>query len=170
LARLLRFDLEGRAPLFRAPQPRALPRPIAGNVFPQVGSFDTQGRSGEETKVAAELRKIWAAPALRVSVTAVRVPVVRGHSLAAWLRFSKPITPGRARGLLGRSLNLDLLQDPDYPTPLDTAGRLPVRAGRLRQGVDKRELAMWVVSDNLLKGAALNSVQIAEYILGKGWL
>ncbi|MCX5796769.1 MAG: aspartate-semialdehyde dehydrogenase [Elusimicrobia bacterium] len=170
LSRLLDFAPDGRAPLFCAPRPRALPRAIAGNVFPQVGSFDAAGRSGEENKVAAELSKVWGAPGLRVSVTAVRVPVVRGHALAAWLGFSRPLSPARARRLLARAPGLELSDEGDYPTPLDTAGRAPVRAGRLRAGVDSKELALWVVSDNLLKGAALNSVQIAELLLRRAWL
>jgi aspartate-semialdehyde dehydrogenase len=170
LSKRLDFAADGRAPLFRAPRPRALPRAIAGNVFPQVGRFDAAGRSGEENKVAAELRKVWGAPRLRVSVTAVRVPVVRGHALAAWLRLARPLSPAGARRLLARAPGLELSPEGDYPTPLDTAGRAPVRAGRLRAGVDSKELALWVVSDNLLKGAALNSVQIAELLLRRGWL
>jgi aspartate-semialdehyde dehydrogenase len=170
LARSLDFASDGRAPLLRAPKPHALPRAIAGNVIPQVGGFDPAGCSGEENKVAAELRKVWGAPGLRVSVTAVRVPVVRGHALAAWLGFSRPLSPARARRLLERAPGLDLSRPGDYPTPLDTAGRAPVRVGRLRAGTDNKELALWVVSDNLLKGAALNSVQIAEILLRRGWL
>jgi aspartate-semialdehyde dehydrogenase len=170
LSRRLDFAPDGRAPLFRAPRPRALPRAIACNVVPQVGRFDAAGRSGEENKVAAELRKVWGAPGLRVSVTAVRVPVVRGHALAAWLSFARPLSPARARRLLARAPGLELSPEGDYPTPLDMAGRAPVRAGRLRAGVDAKELALWVVSDNLLKGAALNSVQIAELLLRRAWL
>ena len=170
LSRRLDFTSDGRAPIFCSPRPRALPRAIAGNVFPQVGRFDAAGYSGEENKVAAELRKVWGAPGLRVSVTAVRVPVVRGHALAAWLSFARPLSPARARRLLARAPGLELCEGGGYPTPLDTAGRAPVRAGRLRAGVDAKELALWVVSDNLLKGAALNSVQIAELLLRRGWL
>ncbi len=100
----------------------------------------------------------------------MRVPVVRGHSLAAWLSFARPLPPARARRLLARAPGLVLCREGDYPTPLDTAGDAPVRAGRLRAGAHARELALWVVSDNLLKGAALNSVQIAERLLRQGWL
>jgi aspartate-semialdehyde dehydrogenase len=170
LAQRLDFAADGRAPLFSAPKAKALPRAIAGNVIPQVGGFDADGCSGEENKVAAELRKVWGAPGLRVSVTAVRVPVVRGHALAVWLGFSQPLSAARARSLLARAPGLELSRPGDYPTPLETAGRAAVRAGRLRAGVDSKELALWVVSDNLLKGAALNSVQIAEILLRRGWL
>lgn len=170
LSRRLDFAPDGRAPLLRAPRASALPRAIAGNVIPQVGGFDPAGYSGEENKVAAELRKVWGAPGLRVSVTAVRVPVVRGHALAAWLGFSRPLSAARARRILARAPGLELLPEGDYPTPLDTAGGAAVRAGRLRAGTDSKELALWVVSDNLLKGAALNSVQIAELLLRRAWL
>ena len=159
-----------RAPLPGRQAAHALPRQIAGNVFPQVGSFDRDGHSGEETKVCAELRKVWNAPALNVSVTAVRVPVVRGHSLAAWMRFRRPLPPAAARRILARAPGVRLSPPQDYPTPLDCAGTSPVHVGRVRRGIDDRELALWVVSDNLLKGAALNSVQIAERILRNGWL
>lgn len=161
---------DGQAPCPKAPTARALPRSAALNVFPQVGRFDDHGRSGEEVKVAAELRKLWAAPALQVSVTAVRVPVVRGHSLAAWLTLKRPTSPAQARRLLERAPGVTLMKEGDYPTPQTAAGRWPVYAGRLRRGVDVSELALWVVSDNLLKGAALNSVQIAEELLRRRWL
>jgi len=166
----LGFGSDGRAPVGRVPRHRALPRAIAGNVFPQVGRFDADGHSGEELKVAAELRKIWGAPSLRVSVTAVRVPVVRGHALSAWLNLARPLPVPQARRLLARAPGVELHAGQDYPTPLDTAGLWPVHVGRVRKGVDARELALWVVSDNLLKGAALNSVQVAELLLRRGWL
>lgn len=148
-----------------------LPRSIAFNVFPQVGSFDSEGDSGEELKVRAELRKIWSAPGIKVSATAVRVPVMRGHSIALWLETSKPLSPSRARALLRHAPGVRLWKSPGYPTPADAALTPPVHVGRIRRsGAADRELAMWVVSDNLLKGAALNSVHIAEFLLEKGWL
>jgi aspartate-semialdehyde dehydrogenase len=148
----------------------ALPRAIAMNVIPQVGGFNKAGNSGEEEKVAAELRKIWNAPALKVSVTAVRVPVVRGHSLSAWLTLERPLTPSQAAVLLAKAPGLTLSRNDDYPTPLSAAGEGGVFAGRLRRGAAPDELCLWIVSDNLLKGAALNSVEIAEYLLAKRWL
>lgn len=147
-----------------------LPRPIAFNVFPQVGRFDEKGVSTEENKVAAELKKVWNAPLLSVSVTAVRVPVVRGHCLSVWLGFKSPLNPRRAHRLLRKAPGLKLARDGDYPTARSAAGRWPVYAGRLRQGVDGKELCLWVACDNLLKGAALNSLQIAETLLKKRWL
>lgn len=159
-----------RAALVPSRPHSALPRPIAFNVIPQVGGINSHGDSSEELKVAAELKKIWGAPKLRVSVTAVRVPVIRGHSLAAWLTFAKPLSPARARGLMAKTDGLVLSQPNDYPTPLSAAGRGPVYAGRVRAGAVAKELCLWIVSDNLLKGAALNSVQIAELLVKKGWL
>jgi aspartate-semialdehyde dehydrogenase len=161
---------DGRAPVLPAPAHRALPAAIAGNVIPQVGGFDAQGFSSEENKVAAELKKIWGAPRLAVSVTAVRVPVSRGHSLAAWLTLRKTASPAQARALLSRAPGLELSADGRYPTPLSCAGKSPVYAGRVRRGALPNELCLWIVSDNLLKGAALNSVQIAEALLKRGWL
>lgn len=160
----------GLAPLMPGQPHAALPRAIAMNVIPQVGGFDKNGNSGEEEKVAAELRKIWNAPALKVSVTAVRVPVVRGHSLSAWLTLKRPLTPGQASGLLAKAPGLSLSRNGDYPTPLSCAGEGGIFAGRLRRGTGPDELCLWIVSDNLLKGAALNSVEIAEYLLAKRWL
>jgi aspartate-semialdehyde dehydrogenase len=161
----------GMLPALPPVRARALPRAIACNVFPQVGSFDGRGESGEEVKVRRELRKIWGAPRLEVAVTAVRVPVVRGHSLAVWLTTERPIAPEAARALLRRAPGVRLWEGDRYPTPRDVAGTDPVHVGRIRRsGIGDRELALWVVSDNLLIGAALNSIRIAEMLVEKGWL
>lgn len=154
----------------RAGQAKALPRRIAMNLFPQVGSFDAEGHSSEENKVVRELRKIWSLPRLPISVTAVRVPVVRGHSLSFWIETEKPLSPEQARRILQKAPGVRLWPEGSYPTPLDTAGSWPVHVGRVRQGTGKNELCLWVVSDNLLKGAALNSIQIGEALLKRGWL
>jgi len=163
-----------RADLFaeklRGLRAKTLPRAIAFNVVPQVGSFAADGYSGEEMKVAAELRKVLAAPKLPVSVTAVRVPTLRGHALAAWLRFKKPLSPARARAILKKAPGVVFMDPPNYPTPADVAGRTEAFVGRLRRGAGANELALWVVSDNLLKGAASNSLQIAQELLRRGWL
>ncbi len=151
-------------------QARALPQPIALNLFPQVGSFDGAGHSSEERKVALELRKIWRLPKLPVSATAVRVSVLRGHSLALWIEMKKALSPGAACRLLRRAEGVRLWGGNSYPTPLSAAGSWPVHVARVRQGAHAKELCLWVFSDNLLKGAALNSVQIAEALLRRGWL
>lgn len=165
------LKLDGwRAPTPKKKPAKALPATIACSVIPQVGRFDERGYSSEENKVAAELRKIWSAPGLRVSCTAVRVPVVRGHSLAAWLTLERPLSPERARALVGKQEGAVLSPVGRYPTPLDAAGADPVLVGRLREGAGENELCLWVVSDNLLKGAALNSVQVAEELRRRAWL
>ena len=167
-------ELEGQVSAWarRRPwtRPGVLPATIAFNVFPHVGSFDDLGHSSEESKIAREARKILRAPRLSVSATAVRVPVFRGHSIAAWIETSRPLSPGRARSLLRRAPGVELFGPGDYPTPLHAAERHAVFVGRVRQGTGPRELLLWIVGDNLLKGAALNSVQIAEHLLKKRWL
>jgi aspartate-semialdehyde dehydrogenase len=163
-------EADGRAPALGLGKSSVLPRTIAYNAIPQVGRFGNDGYSSEETKVAAELRKVWSAPRLKVSVTAVRVPSIRGHALAAWLTLSRPLPLSRARLILEKTPGLVLSREGDYPTPRSVGGKGPVYAGRLRQGATPTELALWIASDNLLKGAALNSVQVAEELSRRGWL
>jgi aspartate-semialdehyde dehydrogenase len=144
------------------------PRPIAFNVFPQVGGFDGEGHSGEENKVEAELKKIWGDARVKISCTAVRVPVLRGHSLAAWFKTARPCAPAALRKVLLRTPGLKYFPNPaEYPTPLEHGDRTDiVYAGRLRRAKTAgNEYQLWVVSDNLYKGAALNSVQIAEKLV-----
>lgn len=154
-------------------EPGRFPRPIAFNLFPQVGSFDAAGHSGEENKVEAELKKIWRSPGLKISVTSVRVPVLRGHSLAIWAKTALPWTPAGLGAVLSRTPGLKFYKRAaDYPAPLSHGHRTAlVYAGRLRRSnTHPREFQLWAVSDNLYKGAALNSVQIAERLLAAGWL
>ena len=174
-----RAQLRGAAAVLRADDPlgvpklvraSALPRMSAFNVIPQVGSFNADGECSEEVKVRGELRKIWGLPRLAVSATTVRVPVVRGHSLAFWLETSRPVSPRAAARALKGAPGVKLWPEGSYPTPLEEGGSWPVHVARIRQGANARELAFWIVSDNLLKGAALNSVQIAEVLLKKRWL
>jgi aspartate-semialdehyde dehydrogenase len=151
------------------PVPRVFPKPIALNLFPQVGSFDENGDSSEEFKVREELRKIWGMPTLPISATTVRVPIIRCHSLALWIETIRPLALPRVRTLLRRAPGLRLWEH-DYPTPATVVGTDGVHVGRVRMGALRNELSFWVVSDNLRKGAALNSVQIAECILKKRWI
>lgn len=162
--------IDGRAPVLGPGTAKNLPRTIAFNAVPHVGCLGRDGHTSEEVKIADELRKVWSAPGLKVSATAVRVPTIRGHALAVWLTLSRPISPLRARALLAKTPGLSLSAPGDYPTPRSAGGGIPVCAGRLRRGTAPHELALWVVCDNLLKGAALNSVQIAEILLKRGWL
>jgi aspartate-semialdehyde dehydrogenase len=154
--------------------PRVYPHSIAFNVIPQIGSFDDEGISQEEWKMVNESRKILHLPDLRVSCTTVRVPVFRGHSEALTAVFRNRITPARARQLLKEAPGVRLKDDPgsaDYPLAIDAAGTDPVYVGRVRQDTGSpMGLSLWVVADNLRKGAALNAVQIAESLLSSGGL
>lgn len=157
---------KGRVPHLKD---RKLPKAIAFNVFPQVGGFDAEGNSSEENKVAGELKKIWGDKKLKISCTAVRVPVLRGHSLAVWFRTARPCSAAAVARELSRTPGLKFFARPaDYPTPLAHGLRTEiVYAGRLRKAATAaNEFQLWIVSDNLYKGAALNSVQIAEKIAG----
>lgn len=151
--------------------PRVYPHPIAFNAIPQIGSFDDEGISQEEWKMVNESRKILHLPNLPVSCTTVRVPVFRGHSEALTAVFHKPITPERARQVLRESPGVCVKDDPGsatYPLAPEVAGTDPVYVGRLRRDTgSSRGLSLWVVADNLRKGAALNAVQIAEALLSE---
>jgi aspartate-semialdehyde dehydrogenase len=159
----LRFD--GHAVNF--PDPVAYVAPIAFNVLAWAGSLveDGLGETSEEKKLRDESRKILDIPDLAVSGTCVRVPVFTGHALAINAEFSRPIDPSEARLLLSVARGVIIT---DVPTPLEATGQDPVYVGRLRvdQSVPEgRGLAMFVVGDNLRKGAALNAVQIAEELI-----
>ncbi len=149
------------------PDPVKYVRPIAFNVLPLAGSIVDDGsfETDEEQKLRNESRKILAIPALLVSGTCVRVPVFSGHSLSINAEFARPLSVERASGLLAAAPGVALS---DVPTPLQAAGQDASFVGRLRRdpGVpDGRGLALFVSSDNLRKGAALNAVQIAELLL-----
>jgi aspartate-semialdehyde dehydrogenase len=165
-ARELAYD--GEAVAF--PEPQKYARTIAYNVLPFAGSIvdDGLGETDEEQKLRNESRKILGLPDLLVSGICVRVPVFTGHSLAINAEFSRSLTPERARELLAAAPGVELS---DIPTPLQAAGRDPSYVGRIRQdpGVpDDRGLALFVSGDNLRKGAALNTVQIAELVVAAG--
>lgn len=157
----------------RIPAARVLPRRLFLNLFPHIDRFDGSGYTLEELKIAAETRKILGLPGLAVTATAVRVPVLVGHCAAVWIETEDPASPQAARRELARFPGMEVVDDPAkalYPTPEDAAGGLPVLAGRVRRGSHPREILLWLASDNLLKGAALNSIQIAETLLEKGRL
>jgi aspartate-semialdehyde dehydrogenase len=144
------------------------PAPLAMNVVPWAGSLRPAGWSSEELKVRDESRKILGIPDLRVSATCVRVPVVTTHSVAVHATFAEPITVEEARHALDDSPSVVLLDDPAdgvFPNPVDTVGTDPTYVGRLRQALDFPDtLDLFVVGDNLRKGAALNTVEIAEVV------
>jgi aspartate-semialdehyde dehydrogenase len=151
------------------PPPVKFPKPIAFNLVPQVDEFDRLDYTKEEWKMVNETRKIMELPELPVTATCVRVPVHRGHSEVVWARFARPVDVAAARAALAAFPGVSLVDDPatkSYPTPRDAAGKDSVFVGRLRRDPDDdHALVFWVVSDNLLKGAALNAVQIAEAAL-----
>ncbi|MXZ91128.1 MAG: aspartate-semialdehyde dehydrogenase [Chloroflexi bacterium] len=153
-------------------EPEAQPQQIAFNVIPQIDAFTESGYTREEQKMIDESRKILHEPEMAVSATCVRVPVFVSHCVAAHLEFEQPLSPGEARELLSQMPGLAVHDDPTaslYPMPVDAAGRDEVFVGRIRQDASHPNgLAMWVVTDNLVKGAALNALQIAEHAVARG--
>ena len=152
--------------------PKEYPHQIAFNVLPHVETFEDNGYTTEEMKMVNETRKILHEPELRISATCVRVPVMVGHSEAVHIDFEEPIGPGEVREALSDVAGLTVVDDPAmnrYPMPVDAAGEDDVFVGRIRQDVSNpRGVAMWLVTDNLRKGAALNGIQIAEELLRRG--
>jgi len=149
--------------------PEVYPHQIAFNVLPHVDSFLPEGYTREEMKLENEGRKIMHHPSFRASVTCVRVPVYRAHSIAISAEFQQPVDLQRAQDILSRAPGLDVVDDPQqnqYPLPLLASGKDHCQVGRLR--VDcalDNGLCFWVAGDQLLKGAALNAVQIAELLV-----
>ncbi len=148
--------------------PEVYPHPIAFNVLPHVDSFLENGYTKEEMKMQNEGRKIMHLPGFLASVTCVRVPVYRAHSVAISAEFERPVSLDAAREALAKAPGLELVDEPQsnrYPMPLDAAGKDNCQAGRLRLDCAlENGLALWVSGDQLLKGAALNAVQIAELL------
>ncbi len=167
----VRAHVEGR-PL----EHRVYPHPIAFNALPEIDVFLENGYSKEEWKVVTESRKILHLPDLRLSCTAVRVPVFYSHSEAVHVETRDPVTPAEARNLFARVPGVVVQDDPAshlYPLATQAAGRDEVFVGRVRQDVsvpDGRGLAFWIVSDNIRKGAATNAVEIAELVVANDWL
>lgn len=142
---------------------------LAYNVIPHVDVFLDNGYTKEEMKMYNETKKIMHAPGLDVSATCVRVPVMRAHSEAIWIETEQPVSVERAREAFAAAKGLVVVDDPAakrYPMPLDIAGKDPVYVGRLRKDLtNPNGLSFWVVGDQIKKGAALNAVQIAQYML-----
>jgi aspartate-semialdehyde dehydrogenase len=150
------------------PAPEFYPHPIAFNLLPHIDSFLENGYTKEETKMKDETRKIMHLPELRVSATCVRVPVYRAHSVAVSAEFERPISVEQAREVLAKAPGLELVDEPQYnryPMPLGVAGKDNCQVGRVRLDCAfENGLSFWVSGDQLLKGAALNAVQIAELL------
>jgi aspartate-semialdehyde dehydrogenase len=149
-----------------------LPHPYAFNLFSHNTKVDpATGYNDEETKVINEARKIFGEPDLRVSATCVRVPVLRAHSVSINFECERPITPDEVRAIVAEAPGVKLVDDAErnyFPMPLDASGEDDILVGRIRQDVSDpsgRSIAMFVAGDQLLKGAALNAVQIAEHLL-----
>ncbi|HEX6667382.1 MAG TPA: aspartate-semialdehyde dehydrogenase [Solirubrobacterales bacterium] len=151
------------------------PHPIAFNVIGAAGNFaEGDDHTDEERKLINETRKILGDEGIRVSATCVRVPVVTGHSEAVNVETKQPLSPEHARELLAAAAGVSVVDDPAavrYPMPIDAAGRDEVFVGRIRRDPgNERALDMWVVGDNLRKGAATNAVQLAELLVERGLL
>jgi aspartate-semialdehyde dehydrogenase len=144
------------------------PHPIAFNLLPHIDSFLESGYTKEEVKMQDETRKIMHLPELRVSATCVRVPVYRAHSVAVSAEFERPISAEQARAVLVKAPGLEVVDEPKsnhYPMPLSVAGKDNCEVGRVRlDSAFENGLSFWVSGDQLLKGAALNAVQIAELL------
>ena len=154
-----------------APTVSKFPFQLAYNVIPQVDVFTGNGYTKEEMKMYNETRKIMHSD-IEVSATCIRVPVMRAHSEAVWLETERPVSVEEARKAFCRAEGIVLMDEPDqkkYPMPLLLAGCDPVYVGRIRKDItDPNGLAFWCVSDQIRKGAALNAVQIAEYLVANG--
>lgn len=145
---------------------------LAYNVIPHVDVFMDNGYTKEEMKMYNETKKIMHAPKLDVSATCVRVPVMRAHSEAIWIETEKPISVAEARRAFEKGEGLVVVDDTAnkrYPMPLEVANQDPVFVGRIRKDLtNENGLSFWVVGDQIKKGAALNAVQIAQYMLAHG--
>jgi len=169
LSEQARQVLEGRSVV-----PHVYPHQIAFNILPEIALFMDNGYTKEEWKVVEETRKIMHAGDIAISATCARVPVFIGHSEAVHIEFSEPMSPDTARRILAEAPGVKVLDDPNislYPQAWSVAGSDEVFVGRIRKDSSHDcGLAMWVVADNLRKGAALNAVQIAETIINRSWI
>jgi aspartate-semialdehyde dehydrogenase len=169
LANQSRLALEGRRIC-----PHVYSHQIAFNVLPEIDVFLDNGYTKEELKMLEETRKIMHAEDVAISATCVRVPVYFGHSQAVNVEFSSPITSEEAKKILAQAPGVRVLDDPTvsfYPQPWAASGSDHVFVGRIRRDISHSSgLVMWIVADNLRKGAALNLVQIAEEGIKRGWI
>ncbi len=152
-----------------AAEPSVFPHQVAFNALPHIEPFTASGYTKEEMKMMEETRKVLHTPELRVSATCVRIPVMVSHSEAVHMDFSRPMDPSDVRDILSGAAGVEVMDEPGsnvYPTPTDTEGKDEVFVGRIRKDASSPNgIALWIVSDNLRKGAALNALQIAEEVL-----
>ena len=148
---------------------KSMPQQLAYNCFPHIGSFVEGDYTNEEWKLVNETHKIMHAPKIKISATTVRVPVRTGHSESIYIETKKPVTPEAVRAILAKSPGIIVIDEPKknlYPMPKDVEGKDETFVGRIRQDAfNKKGLWLWVVADNLRKGAATNAVQIAECLI-----
>jgi aspartate-semialdehyde dehydrogenase len=148
---------------------KSMPQQLAYNCFPHIGSFLEDGYTNEEWKLVNETHKIMHAPKIKISATTVRVPVRTGHSESIYIETEKAVTPSEARKIIAKSAGIIVIDQPKknlYPMPKDVEGKDETFVGRIRQDAfNKKGLWLWVVADNLRKGAATNAVQIAECLI-----
>ncbi|MBI5562007.1 MAG: aspartate-semialdehyde dehydrogenase [Deltaproteobacteria bacterium] len=153
----------------REPEAKIFPHRIAFNCLPQIDSFLPNGYTKEEMKMVNETHKIFDDPSIKVTATTVRVPVFVGHSESVNVETERPITPEAVKKLLKKAPGVTVVDDPKnglYPMPVDAAGQDDTFVGRIRRDETvPNGINMWIVSDNLRKGAALNAVQIAELLV-----
>ncbi len=153
---------------WKDPGAQVFPRPIAFNVIPLAGAITNDFHTDEEWKMVNETRKILDVPEALIEPFCARVPVAVGHGIAATLRFSRPVARDEARDIIAAAPGVEVWED-TVPTALDAAGRDETLVGRIRPTVgEPGGIGLWVVSDNLRKGAALNTIQIAERFLAHG--
>jgi aspartate-semialdehyde dehydrogenase len=155
----------------RQVKPKVYPHQIAFNCLPHIDSFDEDAYTKEEWKMVRETQKIMGDSSIRVTATTVRVPVFRCHSESVNVEFERPMEPNEARALMSAMPGVVVLDDPGrnlYPLAVDAAGTDAVYVGRVRADrTVEHGLNLWIVSDNLRKGAALNAVQIAERLIAE---
>ena len=150
-------------------EPKVFSHQIAYNLIPQIGGEQMDGYTSEEMKLQNEGRKIMHLPELNVSMTCVRVPVVRSHSISVALRFDKPVSVAQAQEVIAKAPGCKLVDDlknKQYPMPLETSGQDIVFVGRIRPDLtDANGLCLWCCGDQVRKGAATNAIQIAELLV-----
>lgn len=156
------------------PKTEIFPYPLAFNLFPHNSPLNDRGYCQEEMKMVNETRKIFDSNEIRITVTCVRVPVLRAHSEAINLEFSSPFSVAQAREILNQAPGVKLLEDWQanyFPMPMEASGKDEVLVGRIRQDISHQSgLELWLSGDQIRKGAALNAVQIAELLAAKKWL
>jgi aspartate-semialdehyde dehydrogenase len=154
--------------------PHVYPHQIAFNILPEIDVFMDSRYTKEELKMVEETRKIMHTDNIAISATCARVPVFTGHSEAVHVEFSSPMSPDEAQDILAHSPGVKVLDDPTislYPQAWSAAGTDETFVGRIRQDASHPNgLAMWIVADNIRKGAALNAIQIAEEMIKRDWI